>query len=112
MFTKFEDHDCIETSILSIVRPDTITATIIDSVDEKQATELASNGNQRHETSHTESVGAAYDNTDILFKSKRRSRGMRRTLNNIYKLKGYLSQFICQLSSFCLNKYRLKMMQS
>lgn len=69
-------------------------ATFIDSVVKEQAIESMPNGNQHHETSHTERVGAAYENTVVLFKSKRRSIGERTPMNNILKFKAYLSQSV------------------
>lgn len=69
-FSTFKVHDRNETSILSVARLNSITATIIDSFVKEQATEPTSNGHQRHKTSHTETVCAAYDSTNVLIISK------------------------------------------
>lgn len=73
MFMKSEVHGSTQKSMLSIACLASIISTVID-LFVSQATECTSYGNQCYETLHMKIFCAAYNNTDVLLKSKRRLR--------------------------------------
>lgn len=93
-FCKFDVHEGIETSILSIARLDSIMASIIASCVEEQVTEPAPTCTQHNETSHSERMGVIYENIVTKPKVKWRPKGGRTLMDDIRKLKAYFPQSI------------------
>lgn len=99
-FREFEVHEGTENSILLVASLDAIMATIVDSLVDEQRMTSSTSIKYCNATADAEKSCTASDDIAVQYKMTRKSRAGRAPVENIRKVKSYLSHVFRQLSPF------------